>query len=107
LGCNGKKELTGVVLADESIQNWTNEIKQSTQPAVFPSFETIQVNDRTVVVIRVDEFPLKPVSFKNRYLCRKKNSNHVLSVNEIAEMRFISLNYSKSTVQGLSACATG
>jgi ATP-dependent DNA helicase RecG len=94
LGCTDKKKVTGVIISDESIQTWTNEIKQSTQPAVFPSFETIQVNDKTVVVIQVDEFPLKPVSCKNRYLCRRKNSNHVLSVDEITEMRFISLNYS-------------
>jgi ATP-dependent DNA helicase RecG len=94
LGCSDKRKITGVILSDESIQHWTNEVKQSTQPAVFPSFETVPVEDKTVVVIHVDEFPLKPVSFKNRYFCRKKNSNHLLSVDEIAEMRFLSLNYS-------------
>jgi ATP-dependent DNA helicase RecG len=28
LGCNDKKEIIGVALSDESIQKWTNEIKQ-------------------------------------------------------------------------------
>lgn len=48
----------------------------------------------TVVVISVDEFPLKPVSYRNLYFCRRNNSNHLLSVDEITEMRFVSLNYS-------------
>jgi ATP-dependent DNA helicase RecG len=94
LGCNDKKKIIGIDVSDESIQKWLNEVKQNTQPAVFPSFDLHTINGKDIVEIQVDEFPLKPVSFKNRYFCRKKNSNHLLSVDEIAEMRFISLNYS-------------
>ena len=94
LGCNDKKEMKGINVSDESIQKWTNEIKQNTQPAVFPSFDLHTIDGKTIIEIQVDEFPLKPVAFKNRYFCRKKNSNHLLSTDEIAEMRFNSLNYS-------------
>ena len=94
IGINNKKEIVGIQLADESIQNWINEIKQNTQPAIFPDFKTIEIENKTIVEINVNEFPLKPVSYKNRYFNRKQNSNHLLSIDEISEMRFISLNYS-------------
>lgn len=94
IGCNDNKKIVGLTISDESIQKWLNEVKQNTEPCVFPTFDTIEIDNKTIVIITVDEFPLKPVSFKNRYYSRKKNSNHLLSVDEITEMRFISLNYS-------------
>ncbi|HPF01396.1 MAG TPA: putative DNA binding domain-containing protein [Bacteroidales bacterium] len=94
IGCNDKREITGVDLSDESIQKWTNEIKQNTEPAVFPSFEVFKVDGKSIVTIIVDEFPIKPVSYRNRFYCRRQNSNHLLSTDEIVELRFISLNYS-------------
>ncbi|MDR2562703.1 MAG: winged helix-turn-helix transcriptional regulator [Prevotellaceae bacterium] len=94
IGCNNKSEIIGVSLSDESIPVWINEIKQNTQPAVFPDFEVQTVEGRTIVVVRIDEYPLKPIAFKDRYYRRRENSNHLLSVDEIAEMRFISLSYS-------------
>ena len=94
LGYNNKNEITGISLSNESIPQWINEIKQSTQPAIFPDFNVVKIGNKKVVEIIVDEFPLKPVSYKNRYLSRKQNSNHLLSIDEITELRFISLNYS-------------
>ena len=94
LGVNDDKEIVGISISNESIQKWINEVKQNTEPAVFPTFQTIEIDDKIVVVITVDEFPLKPVSYKDKFYVRKKNSNHKLSVNDIVEMRFISLNYS-------------
>src|SRR5215510_5254557 len=94
LGINGKKEISGIDVSEESIQKWTNEIKQTTQPVIFPNFNIIEIDNKTVVEINVNEFPIKPVSYKNRYFSRRQNSNHLLSVDEITELRFISLNYS-------------
>jgi ATP-dependent DNA helicase RecG len=94
IGCNDAKKIVGITIAEESLQKWQNEVKQNTEPSVFPSFEVLEIENKSIVLITVDEFPLKPVSFKNRYYCRKKNSNHLLTVDEITEMRFISLNYS-------------
>lgn len=94
LGCNNDKTIKGVTINDESIQNWINEIKQSTEPSLFPDFVTYNFNNHTLVAIVVDEFPLKPVSYKDRCFVRRKNSNHKLSIQEIAETRLINLNYS-------------
>jgi len=94
IGCNDAKRIVGLTIAEESIQKWQNEIKQNTEPCVFPTIELLEIENKIIVIIAVDEFPLKPVSFRSRYYSRKKNSNHLLSVDEITEMRFISLNYS-------------
>jgi ATP-dependent DNA helicase RecG len=94
IGCNDAKKIVGITIAEESLQKWQNEIKQNTDPSVFPTVELMDIENKTIVIVSVDEFPLKPVSFRSRYYCRKKNSNHLLSVDEITEMRFISLNYS-------------
>jgi ATP-dependent DNA helicase RecG len=94
LGVNDDKKIVGISISNESIQKWINEIKQNTEPSILPTFESIKIDNKLVVIIAVDEFPLKPVSYKNKFYVRKNNSNHRLSVNDIVKMRFISLNYS-------------
>jgi ATP-dependent DNA helicase RecG len=46
--------------------------------------ELMNIEGKTIVIIEVKEYPIKPVSYKNRYLVRRANSNHVMSLNEIA-----------------------
>ena len=94
IGCSNSKNIIGTTVAEESIQKWQNEVKQNTEPAVFPTFDAVEIEDKTIVVVSVDEFPLKPITFKNRYFSRKKNSNHLMTANEIVELRYTSLNYS-------------
>lgn len=94
LGINNKKDIVGISITGETIQKWINEIKQNAEPAIFPAFEIVDIDKKTVIIISVDEFPLKPVSYKGRYFCRKINSNHQLSIDEIIELRYVSLSYS-------------
>lgn len=90
---NGKLN-PNVRLGKETLQNWANEIKQKTQPSIIPDIETIDYQNKTLVVISVSEFPVKPISFKSRYFKRVKNSNHVLSAIEIADLSLQSLQLS-------------
>lgn len=94
VGVNNQQKIVGVSATEETVQKWINEIKQNTEPSIFPRFDIYEFDLKKIIVVTVDEFPLKPVAYKDRYFARKKNSNHKLSVNEIVEMRFISLNYS-------------
>ena len=84
IGVDDSGKIIGVELSKESLQSWINQIKQNTSPSVIPNMEIIEVNNLNVVVIEVKEYPIKPISFKNRYLLRRKNSNHVMSMEEIA-----------------------
>ena len=94
IGVNDKGILKGVTITEETVQKWVNEIKQNTEPAISPIIDITEVDDKTIVVFSVNEFPIKPISYKDRYFGRKQNSNHKLSIDEISELRFYSLSYS-------------
>ena len=84
IGVSDTGEIVGVELNKESIQNWINQVKQNTSPSVIPNMEVVEIEEKQVVAIDVKEYPIKPVSYKNRYLLRRQNSNHVMSMEEIA-----------------------
>lgn len=78
----------------ETIANWINEIKNKTQPSIIADIEPIFIHGTEVVCISVNEFPVKPVSFKGRYYKRVNNSNHQLSAIEIKNLSLQSLQLS-------------
>ncbi len=84
IGVSDKGDIVGIELTQESLQNWINQIKQNTSPSVIPDMEVVEIDDKQIVVIDVKEYPVKPVSYKNRYLTRRQNSNHIMSMEEIA-----------------------
>ena len=94
VGVKNDKTIIGTLITEETIQKWINEIKQNTEPSIIPDVFIVNINNNKVVVFSVKEFPVKPVSYRDKYFIRKQNSNHKLETTEIAELRFISLNYS-------------
>jgi len=86
--------ICGVSLTTETLQNWINEIKQKTEPSIVPYAEIIQIEDNTIVVFKIDEHPIKPIAIQGRYYQRKNNSNHLLSLNNIADLHLQSLQVS-------------
>ncbi|MBI9065653.1 MAG: putative DNA binding domain-containing protein [Salinivirgaceae bacterium] len=94
IGISNKNSIVGVDINEESIQNWLNEIKQKTSPSIMPDCEDITISGKTVVVFRIQEYPIKPIALKGRYFKRIKNSNHLLSLNEISDLHLQSLKVS-------------
>ena len=47
------------------------------------------------MIIKVDEFPVKPVNFKGGYFKRVKNSNHQMNLTEISNLylHFLQLSW--------------
>ncbi len=84
IGVSDNGEIIGVELQKESLQDWINQIKLATSPSVIPDISTEKVEGVTIVIVEVKEYPIKPISYKNRYLVRHANSNHVMSMEEIA-----------------------
>ena len=84
IGVSDNGEITGVELQKESLRDWINQIKLSTSPSVIPDINVEKIAGMTIVIVEVKEYPIKPVSYKNRYLVRRANSNHVMSMEEIA-----------------------
>ena len=94
IGIDDKGDPVGVVCGEESLQQWSNEIKQCTSPSLIPTIEQVRVGNQTVVCILVDEFPVKPVAHKDRYYRRVANSNHRMTLTEIANSHLQSLQLS-------------
>ena len=86
--------LKNFMIGDETVQQWLNEIKNKTQPALIPDSAYLNLAGSKVVELFVKEFPIKPVSFKGRYYKRVKNSNHQLSLTEIADLHLKTFNSS-------------
>ena len=84
VGINNKLNITGVTLSSESVQQWLNEIKNKTYPFLVPEIETIKISGNKLVVrIYIKEVPVKPIAFKGRCYIRRKNSNHIMTTQEI------------------------
>ena len=94
IGVKNDGEIIGVNLNNESVQNWVNEIKTKTEPSLVPVAEIIDVSNKKVVIFIVQEYPIKPVSTKGKYLKRVANSNHLMSIDEISNEHLRTLNSS-------------
>jgi ATP-dependent DNA helicase RecG len=94
IGVNDNKKIVGVTISDESIPNWINEIKQNTIPQIIPDVTFFELENKTIVVFSIDEYPIKPISYKNKYFKRNANSNHLLTLDEISNEHLKTINSS-------------
>ena len=94
IGVKDNNQISGIMLNSETLQNWNNQIKLSTEPSVFPDIELLETENKTIAYITVNEFPVKPISVKGKYYKRIKNSNHLLSINEINDIYLKSMQLS-------------
>jgi len=74
IGVDNEGNIKGVSITDETVQKWINEIKQSTEPSIFPVVSMVNYPDKVVIILKVSEFPVKPVAYKDRYYGRRLNS---------------------------------
>ncbi|HOO84785.1 MAG TPA: hypothetical protein PLS94_09490 [Prolixibacteraceae bacterium] len=62
--------------------------KIRTEPSIIPNIEIINTNRKSIALIQVQEYPIKPIALKGRYYSRRKNANHLLTVVEISDFLF-------------------
>ena len=94
IGVSNKRKIVGVDINEESLQQWVNEIKSKTEPSILADAMSFEIEGKTVVVLSVAEYPVKPISLQGRFYKRIGNSNHLLSATEIANMSMLSLQVS-------------
>lgn len=95
LGVADNGRITGVSISQETVQNWVNEVKTKTIPILIPDVEIVEIeSSKHIVVFTIQEYPIKPVSFRGRYLKRNHNSNILLSVNEVVDIHLKTFNSS-------------
>ena len=87
IGMNDDGTPCGVEIGPEMVQRYLNEIKVATYPQLLPKAHVDLLNGKHVVAFEVSEFPIKPVSYKNRYYKRVHNSNHLMTLEEIVALQ--------------------
>ncbi len=87
------KNIVGIKIKGKEVENLTNEIKQNTDPIIFPSVKVEKIKDKDILVISVQENPIKPVFAKGKVYQRVGRSNQKLSTLEIRELARKSTGY--------------
>ena len=94
IGVSDKNNIKGIKIGKETINQWTNQISQSTDPRIIPEIEQMKVGGKTVIAVKIKENPIKPVSTKGRCLKRVDSSNRAMSAQEVAQMHLHSTGMS-------------
>ncbi|MBU1974549.1 MAG: putative DNA binding domain-containing protein, partial [Nanoarchaeota archaeon] len=79
-------EIKGIKIKGKVIENLTNEIKQNTDPVIFPSVEIKRIKGKDVLVIEIEKSSFKPVFAKRDAFIRVGRTNRRLSSQEIRRM---------------------
>ena len=94
IGVSDKNNIQGVKIGKETLNKWTNQISQSTDPRIIPELEEIKVDGKTVIAVKIKENPIKPISTKGKCLKRVDSSNRAMSAQEVAQMHLHSTGMS-------------
>ena len=84
----------GVTLGRETLNSWLGQIKSATSPTIIPDITASGIRGKTVILISIDEYPVKPVNTRGKYFKRIAASNHQLSLSEITDLYMQSLRLS-------------
>ncbi len=104
IGVSDKNNIKGINIGKETINQWVNQISQSTEPMLIPEIEKIEIDGKTVIAVQIKEYPIKPVSTKGRCFKRVDSSNRTMTTQEITQMYLHStgLSWDKYPAQNAS-----
>ena len=94
IGVRDNGTICGVAPNKPNVASWLNDIKMKTSPALFPDIEIINIQRNTLAVFAIKDVPVKPVSTKGKCYLRRGSSNHLMSIQEIADMYLKTYNLS-------------
>lgn len=86
VGIKDSGEISGVQIGKKTIEELANYIKQNTDNQVYSDINLNKVNDKNIIIIKVNEDDEKPVFFRGKAYKRVGKSNHKLSASEIRKL---------------------
>lgn len=89
IGVDNQGNIKGLDIISETLKDWANRISQNTEPTVIPDITREEIEAKPIVIIKVQEFPLKPVATRGRCFRRMQSSNRQMSPQEIAQMHLL------------------
>jgi len=90
IGVTSTGKVLGVDIGKDTLESLANSIQQQTDPKVFPSMRVAEVEGKKIVILRIEESPIKPVLVQGRGYKRVGKSYHVLSSSELTRLFFSS-----------------
>ncbi|MDE0086284.1 MAG: putative DNA binding domain-containing protein [Candidatus Poribacteria bacterium] len=103
IGVSDNREITGITIGKETLTNMANRISQAIDPRVVMDVESVDVEGKSVLLVRITESPIKPVSVKGICYKRVGNSNRVMSPQEISQMHLKSVGQTWDQLSVVSA----
>ena len=86
IGISDAGTIIGVDIGRNTLEELANYIKRNTDPAIFPSMKTEQIEKKKIVVIEVKEGSEKPIFFRSHAYKRVGQTNQRISSSEIRKL---------------------
>ena len=83
IGVEPSGKITGITIGKNTIENLAGDIKQNTDPKVFPNISVQKLDSKEIIVVDVAEYPIKPVFVKDKVFIRVGKSNQRASAEKI------------------------
>ncbi|HBA59659.1 MAG TPA: hypothetical protein DCZ92_02315 [Elusimicrobia bacterium] len=94
VGLRDNGTVCGVGGGKPNIASWINDIKMKTSPALFPDIDLASIQHASIAVFSIKDVPVKPVATKGKCFIRRGSSNHLMGIQEIADMYLKTYNLS-------------
>ena len=94
VGVRDNGTVCGVEPHKAKITSWINDIKMKTSPSLFPEVLIVGIQSGSAAVFSVKDVSVKPISTKGKCFIRRGSSNHLMSIQEIADMYLKTYNLS-------------
>ncbi len=86
IGVTDSGEIKGVHIGKNTLEQLANRIKQHTDPKIYPSIDTENIDEKDILIIEVKESQEKPVFYRNNAYKRVGKSTHKLNSSEIRKL---------------------
>ena len=83
IGVEPSGRVLGITIGTNTIENLAGNIKQNTDPKVFPNITVQKINSKDIIEIIVSEYPIKPVFVKDKVFIRVGKTNQKASAEKI------------------------
>jgi ATP-dependent DNA helicase RecG len=98
IGVSDSGKAIAQTFGKEVLRDYVNRIATATEPTVIPEVEKLSTPEGEIIVLSVNEFPLKPVAVRGRCYRRAGSTTRQMSPVEIAEMHLRSTGQSMDAV---------
>ena len=82
VGIDDKGKVYGTMIGKNTIEDLTNKILTNTEPKIYPEISTASINDKKVILIKVEKFPYDVVLAFGRPFKRVGKSTVKMSKDE-------------------------